>query len=134
MLSFPWIRPIFVDVPMNKFIDLFRKSRKDKAAFMDDTRELFFRELAVELADAAGLGVSLDVSGTAALFGEDQARYLIVVAPSDVDTVLAAANEAGVPARNVGSVGGDQVAFGDQSRDLAGLSAAYRSAFANSVG
>jgi CelD/BcsL family acetyltransferase involved in cellulose biosynthesis len=39
---------------MNRFIDLFRRSRKDKAAFMNDARERFFRELAVELA-ASGM-------------------------------------------------------------------------------
>ena len=42
------------DMAMNRFIELFRKSRKDKAAFMNKERELFFRELAVELA-AAGM-------------------------------------------------------------------------------
>ena len=39
---------------MHRFIDLFRRSRKDKAVFMNDARQRFFRALAGELA-AAGL-------------------------------------------------------------------------------
>ena len=40
---------------MTQFIDLFQKSRKDKASFMNETRELFFRRLADELFTAGML-------------------------------------------------------------------------------
>ncbi len=42
------------EAAMHRFIELFRRSRKDKAAFMNDARERFFRELAGELV-AAGM-------------------------------------------------------------------------------
>jgi phosphoribosylformylglycinamidine synthase len=41
------------------------------------------------------------------LFGEDQARY--VLATSQADSVLAAAQKAGIPALTLGSAGGDQL-------------------------
>jgi CelD/BcsL family acetyltransferase involved in cellulose biosynthesis len=43
-----------IDAAMNQFIELFRKSRKDKASFMNGERVMFFRELATELS-AAGM-------------------------------------------------------------------------------
>ncbi|MBT8328911.1 MAG: GNAT family N-acetyltransferase [Desulfofustis sp.] len=43
-----------IDAAMKQFIELFRLSRKDKAAFMNNERERFFRLLAAEL-DAAGM-------------------------------------------------------------------------------
>ena len=54
---------------------------------------------------AGGLGARIDVPETGNpigwAFGEDQARY--VVATSAADTLLAAADEAGVPAAAIGS-------------------------------
>ncbi len=41
------------------------------------------------------------------LFGEDQARY--VLATAHPDSVLAAAEKAGIPALTLGSAGGDQL-------------------------
>jgi CelD/BcsL family acetyltransferase involved in cellulose biosynthesis len=43
-----------IDAAMDRFIELFRLSRLDKAAFMDDKRKRFFRELGAELS-AAGM-------------------------------------------------------------------------------
>jgi phosphoribosylformylglycinamidine synthase len=43
----------------------------------------------------------------AALFGEDQARYVVSVAPQAVSAVLAAATSAGVGALQLGTVGGE---------------------------
>jgi phosphoribosylformylglycinamidine synthase len=40
-------------------------------------------------------------------FGEDQARYVVVVAASVVDGVLARAAAAGVPATHIGVTGGE---------------------------
>jgi phosphoribosylformylglycinamidine synthase subunit PurL len=56
----------------------------------------------VKLAPAAGLPVH------AALFGEDQARYLVAV--DNGYTVLAAAKAAGVPAAIIGQAGGESLA------------------------
>jgi phosphoribosylformylglycinamidine synthase len=88
---------------------------------------------AFEMADAAGLGLTLDVSGTAALFGEDQARYLLAVAPDKVDDVVAKAQAASIPIHRVGTLGGVRITLGGASKPHAELSALYRSAFASAV-
>jgi phosphoribosylformylglycinamidine synthase subunit PurL len=87
-----------------------------------------------EMAEAAGLGLQLDPSDIATLFGEDQARYLLAVAPANCDALVAAASAAGVPLAVVGSFGGDVVRFGTDSTPLADLSRLYRSAFVTAVG
>jgi phosphoribosylformylglycinamidine synthase len=89
---------------------------------------------AFEMADAAGLGVTLDTSETAALFGEDQARYLIACGFDQAEALMVAAAQSGVPIAHVGRFGGDTVQFGEASAPLANLSALYRSAFAEAVG
>ena len=89
---------------------------------------------AFEMAEAAGLGVTLESGETAQLFGEDQARYLVAVVPAKADTLLAAARAAGVPAAAVGRFGGAEVRFGDASAPLGTLSDLYRTAFEAAVG
>jgi phosphoribosylformylglycinamidine (FGAM) synthase-like enzyme len=66
--------------------------------------------------DSGSIGASVDVSSAdsdggvdriaATLFGESASRVLVSVAASQVDTVLAAAAKAGVPARRIGRTGG----------------------------
>src|SRR5437660_1033481 len=54
-----------------------------------------------EMAMASGIGAELDrppLPGHAFWFGEDQARYVVTVAPGVAETVLARARAAGVPA------------------------------------
>jgi phosphoribosylformylglycinamidine synthase len=78
--------------------------------------------LAITLAectfDSGGLGVSADVTavGTeaaysvhATLFGESASRIVVSVASDHLDTVMTAAAEAGVTAREIGRVGGDSI-------------------------
>ena len=89
---------------------------------------------AFEMADDAGLGVSIDVSSTAALFGEDQARYIVAVPDEAAEALLDAASDAGVPAARIGTFGGSEIAFGDHAHPMAELSSLYRSAFAEAVG
>ncbi len=88
---------------------------------------------AFEMAEAAGLGVTLESGETALLFGEDQARYLVAVAPDKADALLAAAGAAGVPAATAGRFGGPDVRFGDASAPLGPLSDLYRTAFEAAV-
>jgi phosphoribosylformylglycinamidine synthase len=59
-----------------------------------------------EMAMAGGRGVTLNnlAAGNAVLFGEDQARYLTETASPD--SILAAANNAGIYAQSIGTVGG----------------------------
>ncbi|MGH6717757.1 MAG: AIR synthase related protein, partial [Alphaproteobacteria bacterium] len=65
-----------------------------------------------EMALAGGLGATLDAAPDATpahgwWFAEDQARYVVTAAPDAVAAVLADALAAGVPARTIGTVGGD---------------------------
>jgi phosphoribosylformylglycinamidine synthase len=60
-----------------------------------------------EMALASNVGATVTASGVGALFGEDQARYLLAVA--DPAPILAAAKAAGVPAAEVGKAGGESL-------------------------
>ncbi|MGC1261207.1 MAG: phosphoribosylformylglycinamidine synthase subunit PurL [Jannaschia helgolandensis] len=84
---------------------------------------------AFTLAEAYGLGVTLDVTGTAALFGEDQGRYLIACTFDAAESLMVAAGQADVPLAMVGQFGGEFVKFGPTETPLAGLSSLYRGAF-----
>ncbi len=86
---------------------------------------------AFELAEAAGVGVTLDTDDTAQLFGEDQARYLIACNFDQAEALMIAAGRAGVPLTTVGKFGGSDVTFGTTSAPLADLSAIYRDTFAD---
>jgi phosphoribosylformylglycinamidine synthase len=88
---------------------------------------------AFEMAEAAGIGVTLDSADTAQLFGEDQARYLVAVDPERADALLAAARAAGVPLAISGRFGGAEVSFGASSAPLADLAQIYRTALAAAV-
>ncbi|SFR37379.1 phosphoribosylformylglycinamidine synthase subunit II [Yoonia tamlensis] len=88
---------------------------------------------AFELAEKAGVGVSIDAEDTPTLFGEDQARYLIGCNFDMAEALMVAAADAGVPVAMVGKVGGETVSFGAQSAPLADLSAIFRGAFAAAV-
>jgi len=85
---------------------------------------------AFEMAEAAGLGVTLHDGSIPALFGEDQARYLVACAADRTAALKAAGDAAGVPVAVVGQFGGDQVRLGSDAAGLADLSALYRGAFA----
>jgi phosphoribosylformylglycinamidine synthase subunit PurL len=89
---------------------------------------------AFEMAEAAGIGVTLETGDIAALFGEDQGRYLVACRPDQADALAAAAAKAGVPVGVVGRFGGAVVTLGPDSAPLADLSTIYRSAFAAAVG
>ncbi|NGM47243.1 phosphoribosylformylglycinamidine synthase subunit PurL [Rhodobacter sp. SGA-6-6] len=89
---------------------------------------------AFEMAEGAGTGLWIDSAETGFLFGEDQARYLLAVAPEALDGLKAAAEAAGVPLALVGQFGGGNVTFGADAAPMAELSALYRSAFAAALG
>ncbi len=89
---------------------------------------------AFEMAEAADLGVVLEAGDIPALFGEDQARYLIACTPSGAVAIAAAAKAASVPCAVVGQFGGNVVQFGDETKPMPSLSAIYRGAFAKAVG
>lgn len=88
---------------------------------------------AFEMAETAGVGVTLEASDTAALFGEDQARYLVACNFDQAEALMIAASTAEVPIMTVGRFGGDNVTFGTSSAPLADLSGIYRNSFAETV-
>lgn len=70
-----------------------------------------------EMAMAGGKGADLtELPSTSAnsLFGEDQARYVLTVSPQKAASVLSSAADAGVPASQVGIVGGQELKLADK--------------------
>ncbi len=89
---------------------------------------------AFEMAETAGVGVTLDSDDTATLFAEDQARYLLACNFDQAEALMVAAGQAGVTLTSVGRFTGDQVRFGSVSAPLAELAEIYRSSFATAFG
>ena len=89
---------------------------------------------AFEMAEGAGLGLTLIPGEIATLFGEDQARYLIACDAAGAEALERAALDAGVAVTRVGSFGGTKVTLGAETADFATLSALYRNTFAAAVG
>jgi len=85
---------------------------------------------AFEMAEGAGVGVTLDCADTPTLFGEDQARYLVACGFDAAEALMVAASRAGVPLHSVGRFGGDTVSMGGSSAALADLSQLFRTSFA----
>ena len=88
---------------------------------------------AFELAEEAGVGITLDMDDTPTLFGEDQARYLIACNYDQAEALMIAAGNAGVTLATIGKVGGDQVKFGSQCAPLSELSHTFRTSFENAI-
>ena len=88
---------------------------------------------AFELAEAAGVGVTLDTDDTPTLFGEDQARYLIACNFDAAEALMVAAGKANIRLQSVGKFSGDQVTFGGATAPLSDLSQIFRNSFANTV-
>ncbi|WP_185982766.1 phosphoribosylformylglycinamidine synthase subunit PurL [Aureimonas mangrovi] len=85
-----------------------------------------------ELAMASNVGLRAVVVGArhAALFGEDQARYVIAVSADAADAVLASAKDSGVEIRRLGMAGGERfVVEGAIDLPLAELTIAHESWF-----
>ncbi|MGN0934168.1 phosphoribosylformylglycinamidine synthase subunit PurL [Falsigemmobacter intermedius] len=89
---------------------------------------------AFEMAEGAGLGLTLEAGDLATLFGEDQARYLVAVDAGALADLQAAAAAAGVTLTVAGRFGGETVTLGSASASAAELSQLYRSAFEAGVG
>ncbi len=88
---------------------------------------------AFEMAEAAGVGVTLDAGDTPTLFGEDQGRYLIACGYDKAEELMIAAGQAGVTIQTVGKFGGSDVSFGGVSAPLDELKTLFRSAFYDAV-
>ncbi|AUJ63847.1 phosphoribosylformylglycinamidine synthase II [Aestuarium zhoushanense] len=88
---------------------------------------------AFEMAEAAGVGVTVDASDTPTLFGEDQGRYLIACSFDKAEALMIAAGQAGVTLQTVGKFGGTDVSFGGSSAPLAELTETFRSSFYTAI-
>ncbi|WP_041796026.1 phosphoribosylformylglycinamidine synthase subunit PurL [Pararhodospirillum photometricum] len=83
-----------------------------------------------EMALAGGVGACLTLSSLApaVLFGEDQNRYLVTATPRKAALVAARARAAGLPARVLGTTGGDALVFnGEGGPTVAALRDAHES-------
>jgi phosphoribosylformylglycinamidine synthase len=95
-----------------------------------------------EMALAGDIGVTLvsdgggdDIPDHAFWFGEDQARYIVTVAPAQAGALYEAARDAGILARRLGDVGGDAIAIGDAEQiNLSKLRTAHEGWFPNYMG
>ncbi len=123
-----------VDLAAERRNGMFLLAQRKNVAAATDLSDGGLALAAFEMAEAAGLGVTLYAQGAGALFGEDQARYLVACAPDQAAALIAAGTAAGVPVAEVGAFGGDRVQFGAVSEALAVLSELYRTAFARHVG
>ena len=84
---------------------------------------------AFKMAEAAGVGVTINSDNTAEIFGEDQARYLVACNFDQAEALMVAAGVAGIPISYAGHFGGNQVKFGDTSAELSTLKQIFRSSF-----
>ncbi|MCG7574926.1 phosphoribosylformylglycinamidine synthase subunit PurL [Phaeobacter sp. CNT1-3] len=89
---------------------------------------------AFEMAEAGEIGVQIDVTDQALLFGEDQARYLVACNFDQAEWLMGEAAKAGVHVEFVGKFGGDCVKLGGSDAPLAELSEQFRSSFEAAVG
>ncbi len=84
-----------------------------------------------EMAMAGSVGADIDalpegMPAHAALFGEDQARYVLAASAPEADAILAMARTAGVPALRIGVTGGDALTLpGEKPISVVALRAAH---------
>ena len=88
---------------------------------------------AFELARAAGTGFELRDQTIAALFGEDQARYLAACTFDQAEQLLVVAAQAKIPVQIVGSLGGDAATLGAHSAPMQEFVTLYETGFETAV-
>ena len=85
---------------------------------------------AFELAEKGNLGMEIQTSDPAKLFGEDQARYLIACNFDQAELLFVNAKKAKVTIENIGTLGGDKIKFGEFCSDKDKIFSKYRNSFA----
>jgi len=76
------------------------------------------------------IGMEIDISDTDTLFGEDQARYIIASNFDQAEALFVNAREAGVVICKIGTLGGDQIKFGEFYSGKEQLFNSFRTSFA----
>ncbi|WP_299416468.1 phosphoribosylformylglycinamidine synthase subunit PurL [uncultured Sulfitobacter sp.] len=122
-----------VDLAVEALHGQFIRANHTKIAACTDLSDGGLALAAFEMANHAGLGLTLETDSTAHLFGEDQARYLIAAAPETVTALRQTAEAEGLVLSHVGIFGGDTLAFGESTAPLADLAQIYASSFAATV-
>ena len=108
-------RPPSVDLQAEAALcGLLRRARR--SGWLSGCHDLAEGGLIVALAECAmawslGMRGSFD-GGPLSLFSEGQGRAIVTASPTRVDDMLACAEELGVPASDIGEVGGDRVVIG----------------------
>ncbi|WP_456389195.1 phosphoribosylformylglycinamidine synthase subunit PurL [Profundibacter sp.] len=123
-----------VDLEAERRAGEFIRSNRELIKAVSDLSDGGLALVAFEMAETAGVGVTLDSADTPTLFGEDQARYLVACNFDQAEALMLAAGVAGVPITTVGRFGGNDVNYGGSSAPLAELSAEYRSGFIDTIG
>ena len=123
-----------VDLAAEKLNGDFIRAQREWIDVCTDVSDGGVAVAAFEMADAAGVGMTLDDDTTAMAFGEDQARYLIGCSFDKAEALMSAAGQAGVTLTSVGKFGGDTVTIGGSSVPLAELSEVYHTSFEAAVG
>ena len=119
----------FVDLDAEKRNGDFIRANRAWIDMCSDLSDGGLALAAFEMAEASGVGVTLDSGDTATLFGEDQARYLIACSFDKAEALMIAAGKAGVRVETVGKFGGASVRFGGSEAPLEELATLYRDSF-----
>jgi len=85
---------------------------------------------AFELAEMGNIGMEIEISDTATLFGEDQARYVIASNFDQAEALFVNAREAGVVISKIGTLGGNKIKFGEFYSGKEKLFNSFRTSFA----
>ena len=123
-----------VDLEAERLTGAFLLDNHDWVSAATDLSDGGLALAAFEMAEAAGIGITLDDGATPHLFGEDQGRYLVACPFDWAEGLMIKAGQAGVPIALVGRFGGDEVRFGGSGLPLATLSELYRQGFEVAVG
>ncbi|NIZ60768.1 phosphoribosylformylglycinamidine synthase subunit PurL [Sedimentitalea sp. CY04] len=122
-----------VDLATEKLNGEFIRANRELIKACTDLSDGGLALAAFEMAEEGGVGVQIDASSTAELFGEDQARYLVACNFDQAEALLLEAGQAGVAIATVGRFTGDAVRFGASEASLEELASIYRSSFAASI-
>ncbi len=122
-----------VDLEAERRAGVFIRANREMIESVTDLSDGGLALAAFEMAEAAGVGVTLEASDTPTLFGEDQARYLIACNFDQAEALMITASTAGVPIMTVGRFGGNNVTFGGASAPLPELSKIFRDSFEATV-
>ncbi len=122
-----------VDLAAEKANGEFIRNNRDMIKACTDLSDGGLALAAFEMAENAGVGITLDAGDTPTLFGEDQARYLVACNFDQAEALMIAAGQAGVSVTSVGRFTGSDVRIGNAEAPLEELSAIFRSSFEQAI-